>query len=524
MLIEHPRIYLDAFGRTTDALLCNGGHVVAVGDRARQHHAPDERVVTPEAACLFPGLTDAHCHLWGVGRRAGSIDLSGASGPPEVLERLRGRDPELAPGDWLLGRGWDDNDWASGARLERSSLDAAFPDRPVCLYRVDNHAVAVNSEAMRRGGIALEPSDGQTDGADGRVVRDAEGRPTGMLVDAAMDPVLSAIPAPTEEEDLHLMREAAGRMRSHGIVSAHQALVSVERVETMRRLAREGELPLRLYLMVDGQDEQLDKIVEAGPFMGDDRWLSCRAVKFFADGALGSQGALMLDGYPDGSSGVSMIEPAELAARARALSAEGWQIATHAIGDLGARHVLDAYETIPEEQRNDLRPRLEHAQMLHDADLGRLSELGVIASIQPIHMRSDSAWADRVLSETQLRRLFRWGDLATHTALAAGSDYPIEDPNPWHGIATAMSRRDARGRGFHPEQALTVEGALAAYTTGAAYAAHIEGRGGQLRPGFDADVIALDRDPFESTPDEIWETEVLEVWLAGSRVSRTRSS
>jgi hypothetical protein len=233
---------------------------------------------------------------------------------------------------------------------------------------------------------------------------------------------------------------------------------------------------------------------------------------------------LLLDGYPDGSSGVSIIEPDALAARARTLSAKGWQVATHAIGDLGARHVLDAYETIPEAQRNDLRPRLEHAQMLHDDDLGRLSELGVIASIQPIHMRSDVAWADRVLPEAQLRRLFRWGDLATHTALAAGSDYPIEDPNPWHGIATAMSRRDARGRGFHPEQALTVEGALAAYTTGAAYAAHTEGQSGQLRPGFDADVIALDRDPFESTPDEIWETEVLEVWIDGARVSRTRSS
>lgn len=523
MLIEHPRIYLDPFGRTTDALLLNDRQVIAVGDHAREEHESGERVVQPEGACVFPGLSDSHCHLWGVGRRAGSIDLSDASDPAVVLDRLRERDPELSPGEWILGRGWDDNNWDTGESLSRSDLDAAFPDRPVCLHRVDNHAIAVNSEAMRRGNLPLEASGPASDQADGRIVRDADGRPTGILVDAAMDPVLEAIPAPTEAEDLHLMREAASRMRRHGIVSAHQALVGVDRVATMRRLARQGELPLRMYLMVDGQDDGIEALTAEGPFQDADDWLQCRAVKFFADGALGSHGALLLDTYPDDSRGVAMIEADELAERARHLSAAGWQVATHAIGDAAARRVLDAYESIPEEQRNHLRPRLEHAQMLHDDDLARLSELGVIASIQPIHMRSDAAWADDILSDSQLDRMFRWGDLALHTRLAAGSDYPIEDPNPWHGIATAMSRRDARGREFRPRQALSVEGALAGYTTGAAYAAHTEGRTGQLRPGYLADFIALDRDPFESTPDEIWDTEVLEVWMDGARVTRQSS-
>lgn len=509
MLILHDTIYLDATGATTDALLVRGGRVVAVGESARERHDDSERVLQPDGACLFPGLADAHCHLWGLGRRAGSIELSGADSWEEAREMLQGLEVDALPAGWVLGRRWDEHGWAdvgaADAQDWRADLDALFPETPVCLHRVDHHAVIANTEALRRGG--------DVGGDGGRAVRDADGRLTGLLVDEAMDPVLDAIPPAGVDEDRQMYLEAAEQYLEYGITCAHIARAEIDRIEMVREMHADGDLPLRMYLLADGEDERLPSLLEEGPIHDPAAELSIRGVKFFADGALGSGGALLLDSYRDGTSGLEVTSAETLRERAPELMEAGWQIAVHAIGDRATRNVLDAYEAAPAEVRERVRPRLEHAQVMTDRDITRLSELSTVASIQPIHMYSDAAWADDVLSDEQLGRLFPWRRQLAETTLAAGSDFPIEDPNPWHGIATAISRRTADGEPFHASEALTREEILAAYTTGAARAAHWEDRLGQLRPGYAADVIALDRDPFREEPESIWEMEVLETWV-----------
>ena len=296
------------------------------------------------------------------------------------------------------------------------------------------------------------------------------------------------------------------------------ALTEVERLPMLQQMAEAGELPLRVYAIVDGTDADLDRVLGHGPLHDPDGWLSIRAIKLFADGALGSRGAHLLQPYPDGSHGLVMTDKKEMTRRAAAFMEDGWQVAVHAIGDAGARQVLDAFDAVPERVRRRVRPRLEHAQMMTDEDIDRMGELAAIASIQPIHLRSDAGWAHEVLSKMQLERLYPWTKLVKATTLAAGSDYPIENPNPWHGIATALTRRSEAGEPFFADKTLAREQILEAYTTGAAYAAHWEKTLGKLAEGFAADIIALDRDPFEATPDEIWETEVLQMWLGGQEM------
>jgi predicted amidohydrolase YtcJ len=528
MLIKHPTIYLDAAGRTTDALLIRDGHVQAVGEQAVERRERDERVVEPEAACLFPALADAHCHLWGVGLRAGSVDLSGTRSTAEMYERLRAHDMSTSPTDWALGYGWDEHNWPDGERLERDELDKIFGDTPVCFHRVDRHAIVVNSSALRRAGLddTYEPTQG------GRVMRDEHGKLTGVLIDQAMKPVLDAIPGPSEDEDRQVFLRTAREFLGHGITCAHMALTSVDRLAMLREMAAQDELPVRVYTIVDASDARLSEVLDIGPIHDPQGWLSIGALKFFADGALGSQGAHLLEPYAlaaneptdneptnnkQGGHGLVMTDPTELSRNIAALMDDGWQVAVHAIGDAGARHVIDAFDAVPERTRARLRPRLEHAQMLTDRDCERLGGLSAIASIQPIHLRSDGAWADQILSDTQLDRLYPWPQLVKNATLAAGSDYPIEDCNPWHGIATAMTRKTTSGEAFFGEKRLPREQILEAYTAGAAFAAHWEGVMGQLDEGFVADVIALDRDPFEVTADEMWEMEVLEVWVGGEQ-------
>jgi hypothetical protein len=509
MLIRHDTIYLDAHGSTTHALLIRDGRVVATGDDAIDGRDRGERVHEPDAACVFPALADAHCHLWGVGLREGAIDLEGTSSPSDVCERLKAFDVDASPSGWVLGHGWDEHGWPKGASWRRSDVDEALPDTPLCLHRIDRHAIVVNAEALRRAGLdehytASNPS--------GRVIRDEAGKIV-VLVDTAMRPLLESIPEPTEAEDEAIFRRTAERYRSLGITSAHMALLEPNRISMLERLRREDDLPLRVYGIVDAFHQDIPGVLERGPVHDEDAWLSIRAAKLFADGALGSQGALLHEAYPDGSHGIEMMDVETLRERTLRYTEAGFQVATHAIGDAGATAVLDAYEAVDPETRRRLRLRLEHAQMMTDRDLERLVDMGIVASIQAIHLRSDAAWAPDELSEAQLSTLYPWHGL-TAGPIASGSDFPIEDPNPWHGVATAMTRRAKDGSVFQPERALSVEQALASYTTGAAFAGFWESRLGKLEAGFIADFVELDRDPLRESPESIWDTQVTRTWTA----------
>lgn len=522
MLISHRCIYLDAQGHKTDALLVREGRVVAIGDEAVAMHREDEPVVLPQGACLFPALADAHVHLWGVGMRAGSIDMTGTTGPQQIYRRLQTvRDlpditiSELSPSGWVLGHGWNENSWSDSAELQRRELDAIFPDIPVCLHRIDRHAVACNSEALRRARL----DESYQFVGSGNARKNADGQLSGVCVDQAMMPILAAIPAATEDEDRQLLEDTAHILRKHGVASAHMALTEVARVAMLQRLAQSGELPIRVFAMIDGTDPALGEALEAGPLHDPNAWVSARTIKYFADGALGSKGAHLFEPYPDGTLGLVMHDADELAGRIAGLIESGWQVAVHAIGDAAAHGVLNAFAGADAAQRERVRPRLEHCQMMTSDDAQRFEALSVLASIQPIHLRGDAVWAQNMLTNAQLDRLFSWREIADNARLAAGSDYPIDDPNPWHGIATALTRRLSDGRLFAPDKALTRREILAAYTSGAAYAAHWEKDLGRLDVGYIADVIALSDDPFSASPERIWEMQVLQMWMDGIEVA-----
>lgn len=440
--------------------------------------------------------------------RLGAVDLSGARSPRDVYARLRQAHPPGSappPSGWVLGYGWDEHAWAPDEYLEPARLNEIFPKIPVCLHRVDRHAIICNEKALRRAGINDN---------------------TSVLVDQAMAPVLDAIPPADAAEDRQLFEDSARIFRRFGVSSAHMALTAVERVSMLQAMRQAQALPMRVFAMIDGTDPQLDELLSAGPIV--DKWFSARTIKFFADGALGSGGARLLEPYQDGSRGLWMHDLDELSAQIQALMRRGWQIAVHAIGDAAAKAIVDIYAQSDPATRQKTRPRLEHAQMMTRRDRRRMKELSLIASVQPIHLRHDALWAHKMLNRAQLKRLFPWRELAENTVdsglipalplLAAGSDYPIDDPNPWHGVATALSRSAADGQVLSKEQALTRREVLLAYTFGAAYAAHQEHQLGALHPTFCADMIALSDDPFEASIDEIWQMEVLDMWIGGRSI------
>lgn len=507
MLIKHPTIYLDASGARTDAVLIRDGRVAAIGDEARQVATGDDRTVTPGGECLFPALGDAHVHLWGFGLRAGTVDLRGMD-----ADKALGAIADAAPGDhgWVLGANLDEHQFKPNQQISRRDLDALFPNTPVCIHRVDRHAAWVNSAALRLTDFERR----YTPTEAGHVARGDDGRPTGRLVDAAAETLAEAIPAPSLDEDRQVFLRSARRLRQLGIGFCTIAYCSVRHLQMLTALADEGELPVDVDVLVDGRDPDFQQFLDDGPVHRDK--LRAAGVKFFADGALGSAGAHLLEPYRTGGTGLQMHEEGFLQRQIPKLMEDhGLQVAVHAIGDAAAREVLDAFEQVSEPVRNRLRPRLEHAQLVAPQDQPRFAELDVIASIQPIHLRSDAPWAAQKLNDDQLARLFPWTGLKPAT-FAAGSDYPIDDINPWHGIATAITRRGSDGKPFRPDDALSRGEILRAYTAGAAFASHREDELGQLREGFRAEVIALDVDPFEASPEAIWEMDAELVSVSGA--------
>ena len=510
-LILHPKIYLDFTGACTDALLIDrDGVVLATGRNASL--IPAGRTLKPEAACLFPALADSHIHLWSLGMRLGLVDLKGAPDPESVYERLSNRTVTSPPSGWIQGHGWDQHLWDDHEMLRLERLDRMFPDTPVCLYRVDYHAGFVNSAALRAANYHA-----CTEIVGGHLERDSDGALTGLLLDEALNRLTDVIPKESEQELEQIYKQKAAMLRGFGVTSAHMAWTGRDGARMARQLHRRGELGLRLFCMVDAQDPEIEAILEEGPYRDERCQLAIDCVKFFADGAMGSGGALMLEPYRDGTSGLAVTSRESLCRRVPELVERGWHVATHAIGDAAARHVLDAYALARSHDASALL-RLEHAQLVTSEDLERLAQHDVFASVQPIHMYSDSPWAPEVLSSEQLDRLYRWRDLAYHTELCAGSDYPIDDPNPWHGVATFVSRRNAQGEIWRPEQALTRVQALNAYTAAAAAAAGWGEHLAQLHEEFYAEVIALKYDPFVCSLKELWEMEAELIYSLGEVV------
>ena len=500
------------------------GRILRVGDRDALLAAyPDATRVDVGDATVVPGLIDAHGHLLGQGLTHLTANLVGTASKAEVIERLQAFAAGLPAGEWLIGSGWDQNDWQDKTFPGAADLDAAFPDRPVWLDRIDGHAGWANSAAMRAVGRDLS-GDWQPDG--GRIVRDAAGAATGIFVDGAMGLVSGAIP-PLDAGDIeHALELAMQDAVSHGLTGVHDAGVSLQTLRVMQALADAGKLPIRITAMADGDDQALDWLCEAGLYQHPSHRLKMRTVKLYVDGALGSRGAALLEDYSDdhGNLGLLMMTPEQMRQAVRKADGCGVQVATHAIGDRGNRVVLDSYqaELGADATGTDHRWRIEHAQILSPADLPRLAALHVIASMQPTHATSDMPWAEDRLGPDRINGAYAWRKLRDSGArLALGSDFPVESVDPRFGLYSATTRTDGEGLpagGWHPEDKLTAYEALRGFTLDAAYAGFAEDEVGSLAPGKRADFVVLAQDPLAIPPASLRALTVLSTWVDGQPV------
>jgi len=503
------------------AVAIAGDRIFAVGADATvlQTRGETTQQIDLQGAVVIPGFIDGHAHLYGLGKALAEIDLVGTASAAAVVELVAEAAVQLPDLEWLQGRGWDQNDWAVTEYPDRSLLDAAIADRPVLLRRVDGHAAWANSAALRRAGIDASTPD--PDG--GAILRDANGEPTGILIDNGVDLVRDIIPKVADQEVRRRIGLAVEHCLRHGITGVHDAGVSWQRVQLYREMADRQELGLRLYVMLENTPETLVPGYIEGPLITENRMLTVRAVKLYADGALGSRGASLLKPYTDepDNRGLMVTPGGQLREVMEQAGYAGFQVCTHAIGDRANRTVLNLYEQVLPTVRtsNDMRWRIEHAQIIDPKDLPRFARLGVIAAMQPVHCTSDMAWVEERLGPTRLAGAYAWRSLAdSGTRLCFGTDFPVEDVDPLHGLYAARTRMTHEGTpagGWFPEQCLDGRAALAAYTAGPAYAAFQEADLGSVQPGKLADLTVLSVDPTNCPPAELLSAQTLLTIVAG---------
>jgi predicted amidohydrolase YtcJ len=527
LIVTNARIYTadDARPRV-EALAVRGGRIAFIGS-AREAEAlrgAATRVVDAGGETVIPGMVDAHAHFAGLAETLRSVDLTGTRSQAEAVARVVARATTLPPGTWIQGRGWDQNAWGDTRFPTHDALSAAVPGHPVYLTRVDGHAAWVNTAAMQRAGLTRAARD--PDG--GKILRDAAGAPTGVLIDRAQGLVARAIPEPTRAETRQGLTDAMAVMHRWGLTGMHDAGASRALIDLYDEMAAAGALPLRLYVMIGDDSAALAHYFAKGPVAGaHDGRLWVRAVKLYADGAMGSRGAALLEPYSDdpNNMGLLLSAPAHIRDVAARGLAAGFQVNTHAIGDRGNRVVLDAYEqALAARPTADHRFRVEHAQVLHSDDLPRFAQLGVIPSMQASHQTSDMYWVGKRLGPTRTLGAYAWRSLLeSGVVIPNGSDFPVEAVNPLISFHAAIARQDARdwpAGGWLPEQRMTREEALKSMTLWPAYAGFQEGELGSLSVGKRADFVILDRDIMRVPAELVLGTRVRSTWLGGREVYR----
>ena len=487
------------------AVAVKGNKILYVGDNGglRRFIGPNTRVVDLRRATMVPGLADAHMHLSGVGSREMTLNLEGTSTLAGFLERVKARVDSARPGQWVTGRGWIETFWRPPVFPTRHDLDAIAPDNPVMLTRADGHASVANSAALRLANVtrATEAP------AGGAINKDAQGEPTGMLIDAAQRLVSRLVPPPTEEERDQQIILGAQRSAQLGWTQVQDAHGTWAEVERMRRLYRDGHIKVRIYKAISGPSADATRLIEQGPSIDEfDGKLTVRVIKVVMDGALGSRGAALLKPYSDDpdTHGLITTDTTALSPMLAAALRSGIQVETHAIGDRGNRLTLDFYERalaeVPSEQRKIAEPRWrdEHSQIVAPDDLPRFKQLGVIASMQPSHAIGDLYFAPARLGLERLKGAYAWQTmLKLGVPVAGGSDAPVERGEPLIEFYAAVARKDLKGgsgNGWHPEERVTRDQALRMFTVGPAFAAFEEDRRGTIEVGKWADLTVFDKD------------------------------
>ncbi|MFC3717003.1 amidohydrolase [Luteimonas soli] len=518
---EQPRVEAMAWDES--------GRLLAVGEaKVLLAQYPDAERIDAGDATVIPGLIDAHGHVMGLGYALMQADLVGARDKAEVLARLKAfaEKERLPDGAWLIGNGWDQNDWPEKVFPTAADLDAAFPDRPVWLERVDGHAGWANSAALKLVEQANPDrplaGDWQPDG--GRILR-AGGKATGVFVDEAMGLVRAQMPAPDDAYRAQALERALVAAARDGLTGVHDMGVSREELALYKRFADAGKLTLRIDAYANGDSGALADLCAHGTYEHPGGRVQMRGVKLYIDGALGSRGAALLADYSDepGNRGLLVTDPATYEGIVRKAKGCGVQVATHAIGDRGNRIVIDTYERVlGDDAKSDHRWRVEHAQIVSPEDIPRFAPLGVIASMQPTHATSDMPWAEERLGKERLFGAYAWQRfLHSGARLALGSDFPVESPDPRLGLYAAVTRQDRDGQppgGWLPDQRLSVAEALRGFTSDAAYAGFDEKQVGKLAPGMRADFVVLAEDPLVVPASQLDDLQIESTWVDGKPV------
>ena len=527
LIIHNAVVYtVDTARPKAEALAIRAGRIAFVGDNtgALAMKGPQTRVIDAGGRAVIPGLHDAHGHFMGLGSALQQIDLRGTPSYEAIVDKVRERAAKARPGEWILGRSWDQNDWPKKEWPTHEALDKVAPSNPVYLTRVDGHAALANKAALDAAGITAKTADP----AGGRLIRDAKGNPTGVLVDTAMGLVRGKMSEPSEAQLDEQVTLADAECRRLGLTTVHDAGVGGDTVDRYKRLIDGGQLRTRLYVMLRMSLDRLQPFLDKGPINNyANHRLAVRAIKIGADGALGSRGAALLEPYNDepGTTGLLTTPPDVVYQQTLAASKAGFQTCIHAIGDRGNRMTMDVFERVQKEVPNAkaLRMRNEHSQILDAAEIPRFKSLEVIASIQPTHCTSDMPWVPtRIGKERTEEGAYVWRKLINAGArIASGSDFPVEEPNPMLGFYAAITRQGVDGQppeGWAPDQRLTREETLASFTLGAAYASHAEDQTGSLAAGKLADVVILSHDIMTIPPPEILKTTVWKTITAGEVV------
>ncbi len=504
------------------AIAIRGGKIVAVGwNEEIKTRFNAKTIIDLKGKAVFPGFTDAHAHLEGLGSSLVNLNLEGTTSIAEIQKRVAERAATLPAGAWLRGRSWDQNDWEVKEFPTHQMLDDVAGSRPVFLRRIDGHAGWANQKALDIATISKSTKDP----AGGKILRDAAGNPTGVLIDNAMDLVGAVMPSPTAEERTVYIEKAVQECLRFGLTEIHDMGVDAELIGIYKKLIEEKRFPFRVYAAIDGINKTWREYQNREPEIGKyDNRLTVRALKLYADGALGSRGAALLEPYSDDkkNKGLLLTSLDTLKKAARDALDKGYQVCTHAIGDRANREVLNIYESVlksNEVKAKAARFRVEHAQVVDVADIPRFGKLHVLASMQPTHCTSDMYWAEERVGGERIKGAYAWRSMIDSGAvLPCGSDFPVESPNPLLGFYAAITRQDSKGfpdGGWYHDQRMTRPEALKGFTLWAAYAAFEENLRGSIEPGKLADLVVLSNDIMQCEPKEILDTKVLYTIVGG---------
>jgi predicted amidohydrolase YtcJ len=536
VVFVHGNVYTGAAGPSSfhiiqraEAIAITGDRISAVGsnDDVLKFKGPQTEVVDLGGRFVMPGFNDAHLHLAEAGFEKLNVNLIGVKSVDEFRERVRAKAETAAPGEWIIGGGWDETLWPVRTVPTRWDVDEVVRKRPVFLQRVDGHIAVANTRALQLAGITLASRDPQ----GGKIDRDASGQPTGILRETAREAVFAVIPKPDHDKRRQAIEAALADLAQWGITSV-QDNSDWEDFQIYQELKREGKLTARIseWLPFDAALDELEAKRKEHP--RSDSMLHTGMLKGFMDGSLGSHTAALLEPYADDpkNSGLPQYEAAKLNAMAQERLLAGFQLGFHAIGDKGVQMALDAYEGAEKAAHErkakalnggeDYRLRIEHAQVTTPGEIARFKKLKVIASMQPNHLLTDMNWAETRLGPKRAAHSYAWADfLKSGVTLAFGTDYPVEPVTPFRGLYAAVTRKNENGNAeYYSEEKLTMEQAIAAYTTGSAFVEFAERDKGQIAPGLLADLVVLDRDITAVAPHDVLATKVLRTVVGGKTV------